>query len=770
MQIRGFVSNTSDGVIIKAEGDNLTLFIDSIRQWAPPLSKIEKIETAPAVPCNFADFSIRQSDASKGFTLVSPDISICSACRNEMFDPGDLRYLYPFINCTNCGPRYSITKSVPYDRINTTMQVFSMCRQCSSEYNDPCDRRFHAQPNACAECGPQVSLISSHGDVSPSRPIEGAISLLRQGKIVAVKGLGGFHIACDAGNAEAVKMLRNRKRKSNKPFAVMFPDCSMVREYCEVSHAEEELLLSPQSPIVLLRKKHIKSLPEAVAPKAGYLGVMLPYTPLHYLLFYYPLAGHALPVPGPLFSALVMTSGNISEEPIIISDEEAIEKLSGIVDAFLVHNRGIFMRVDDTVALVRSRESEAGSQDHQPGTRIFGFSHLTPDPSVILFRRSRGYVPAPIQLMEEGPDVLGCGADMKNTFTLARGRYAILSQHIGDMENYETIRFFEEALDNLRQVYKAEPQAIAYDLHPGYFSSGWAREYGSRKGLRMFGIQHHYAHIGSVMAEHGLTEKVIGVAFDGTGYGEDGTLWGGEFLIADAVGFTRAGHFRQIPLPGGEMAVREPWRTALSYLADAYGDEVMRYLAPTEFARRYGEEKIAAILGISGNRAFSPLSSGAGRLFDAVSALLGICDLNTYEGEASVALEAVAAEGINDEYMPDICFGSAVDVDFSHVIRGIVDDIRKKVDRSIIAARFHNTVAAATIRVVIKLSIMNNITKVALSGGVFQNQYLFRKVCEGLCASGLTVFFNESVPCNDAGISLGQAYLAREIMKAGRHI
>jgi hydrogenase maturation protein HypF len=448
-----------------------------------------------------------------------------------------------------------------------------------------------------------------------------------------------------------------------------------------------------------------------------------------------------------------MTSGNISEEPIIIDRGESVEKLSGIADAFLDHDRDIFMRIDDSVLRVIRSPQKAGGACAATASFI---------------RRSRGYAPEPIPLKDEGPDVLGCGADIKNTFAITRGKYVIISQHIGDMENYETVRFFEETLGNLTSVYRAVPGAIAYDLHPGYLSSRWAIEQGKQKGLKLFGIQHHYAHIGSVIAEHGLKGKVIGVAFDGTGYGEDGTLWGGEFLIADSVGYRRAGHLQQVALPGAAMAVKEPWRVALSCLREAFGNDVMDCLEPTGFIEKYGRDAISDILRIAGNRTFSPLSSGAGRFFDAASALMGICDTNTFEGEASIALESYAVDDIDDDYPVDIHFGDTLEVDFSHAFLCIMDDLRRKTDRHVMATKFHNTAATAIIRVVLKLSMMNNIKTVALSGGVFQNLFLFNRVFHGLQAEGLAVYANEKVPCNDAGISLGQAYIAREWIKAGK--
>ena len=766
LNITGFVSNTSQGVIITAEGDNLSRFIERLRQEAPPLSRIIKMDIAPSETGGFAEFQIMTSSEAGSFTLISPDISVCDDCCRELFDSSDRRYLYPFINCTNCGPRYSITKAVPYDRKNTTMQDFALCEQCTSEYHDPQDRRFHAQPNACASCGPKITLLDSRGkEIRSAEPIKEAVNLLKKGKIIAVKGLGGYHIACDALNAEAVARLRTGKRKNNKPFALMAPDRESIRMHCKVSTAEEELLSSFQRPIVLLRKREGNVLPVEVSPGNDSLGFMLPYTPLHHLLFHYPLKGCDLPEK-PHFRALVMTSGNISEEPIIISNAEAVEKLSGIADAFLVHDRDIFMRVDDSVIRLRSESDGVRTSGGREDPASACPSPLIPDALPCLIRRSRGYAPSPIPLLSDGPDLLGCGADMKNTFTLLRGPYAIVSQHMGDMENYETVCFFEETLDNLKTVYRAEPVAVVHDLHPGYFSANWALAYGKKTNLKTIAIQHHYAHIGSVMAEHGLTGKVIGVAFDGNGYGEDGTLWGGEFLIADGRGFKRAGHLKQVPLPGGAQAVKEPWRVALSYLMDTFGSDLMQFIEPTGFIAKYGKKRVSDILQVAGNRNFSPLSSGAGRLFDAVSALIGICDLNTFEGEASMALESLAMRGIDEDYVVDIHLDDHIEIDFSHTFIGIVDDLRKNVDRGIMSAKFHNTVAMAIIRVVLKLSLMNNIQRVALSGGVFQNRYLFEKVADSLRGEGLTLYINEKVPCNDAGISLGQVFLAREMMKA----
>ena len=737
LNLQGFVMNSSRGVTIEVEGNNSSVFIEKLTKEAPPLSQIMEVDITIMPYHGYQDFQIVESTDEGSFTHISADVSICEDCLRELLDKNDRRYLYPFINCTNCGPRYTITKSIPYDRPNTTMSVFTMCDKCEEEYHNPGDRRFHAQPNACPVCGPQVQfkVQSSKFKVNDKEnPIKETIRLLKEGNVVAIKGLGGFHIACDATNEEAVKKLRLRKRKSNKPFALMAPDVKTIKKFCEVSEKEEGLLISNRRPIVLLKKRqNVPLFSDEIAPNNQYLGFMLPYTPLHYLLFYYPITDKDIN-----FDALVMTSGNLSEEPIVVDNDEAISKLSDLVDAFLIHNRDIFMRVDDSVV----RATQYAS------------------PSFI--RRARGYVPAAILLHEDGHDVLGCGADIKNTFTLTKGSFAIPGQHIGDMENYETLMFFEESLENLKDVYRVKPIALAYDLHPMYLSTQWAMK---QEGIEKIGIQHHYAHIASVMAEKGMKDKVIGVSFDGTGYGTDGNLWGGEFLIADIKGFKRAGHFRYIPLPGGEMAVKEPWRTAISYIYDIAGDEVMQYLESISFVKRYSDERINDILKIIDKKQFSPLSSGAGRLFDAVSAILGICDKNTFEGEAAIALESITRPDIMDDYPVDIKFREPIEVDFSHTVLRIIDDLLNGEDKGIISSKFHNTVATAILRVVQKLSSLHKIDDVALSGGVFQNMYLLDMTINKLNSIGMKTYINEKVPSNDAGISLGQAYILRERMK-----
>lgn len=749
LNLKGYVLNSSKGVTIEIEGDDSSKsFVERLTREAPPLSQIMDVEVVSMPYHGYEDFRILKSEDEGSFTLISPDVSICKDCFRELFDRSDRRYLYPFINCTNCGPRYTITKSVPYDRPNTTMSVFQLCPDCEKEYHNPQDRRFHAQPNACRICGPCVWLKVKSEELKvdeKENPIKETIRLLKEGYIVAIKGLGGFHLACDGSNDEAVNSLRLRKRKSNKPFALMSPDVTTIRKFCDVSRDEGNLLVSIKRPIVLLTKKE-PFLPEAIAPKNSCIGFMLPYTPLHYLLFYYPLNPELITDHSSLltnFDALVMTSGNIAEEPIVTHNDEAVAKLSGIADAFLLHNRDIFMRVDDSVVRVTEEQE----------TEIRSFSFI---------RRSRGYVPDPILLHEEGPDVLGCGADIKNVFTLTKGSFAIPSQHIGDMENYETLQFFEESLQNLKDVYRVKPVALAYDLHPMYLSTRWALK---QEGIEKIGIQHHHAHVASVMAEKGIRKKVIGVSFDGTGYGTDGNLWGGEFLLADIRGFKRSGHFKYVPLPGGEIAVKEPWRITVSVIKDMAGDDTKPYLESLGFIEKYGDKKIQDILKIIDNRQFSPLTSGAGRLFDGVSALMEVCDRNTFEGEAAIALEAIAVPGIIEDYPVDIKLKDPLEIDLSQTILKIMEDLRMGVSKGIISSRFHNTIVTVILRVVGRLSQVHSIKDVVLCGGVFQNMYLLKKAISGLASTGMTVHVHDKVPTNDAGISLGQAYIIRERIK-----
>ncbi len=757
--LTGFVTNTAEGVAIDAEGERLATFIARLRSEAPPLSRITNISVTELPFHGYQDFTIRPSQNSlEQFTLVSPDAATCPDCLRELRDVSDRRFRYPFINCTNCGPRYSITRHVPYDRPNTTMEPFTMCADCDREYHDPLNRRFHAQPNACPVCGPQVEFRAQDMEfgVRGSEALVQCVRTLREGGIVAIKGLGGFHLACDATIDAAVRSLRERKRKSNKPFAIMCADMDAVRQFAQAGREEEMLLTSGERPIVLLRKRSgaIVPLSEAVSPSNQYVGCMLPYTPVHHLLFDPSRSGAAS------FPALVMTSGNLSEEPIVRDNEEAIGKLSGLVDAFLLHDRGIFMRVDDSVIRLISRECREGTDRE--------LLRGTPVDEPMFLRRSRGFAPDAIQLDSDGPEVLGCGADLKNTFTLTKGSFAIPSQHIGDMENYETLRFFEECLANLKQVYRSEPTVIVHDLHPGYFSTKWALEQQEKGKMDRYAIQHHYAHIGSVMAEYGLRGPVLGIACDGTGYGTDGNLWGGEFLEARIDGFERVGQFQYFPLPGGEAAIREPWRTAIGAVLQAAPDNADEHLLHLCFPDRYGRKEVEQVIKIAPIRELSPLSSGAGRLFDAVSAMIGLCDRNTFEGEAAMALESIVREGIEDDY-PVVMKreNGYIVVDFSPTVVSILDDIRTESDRSRISTKFHNTIATSIVDVAAVVGQERGITDVVLSGGTFQNIFLLRKVTGMLTEKGMRVYRNRQMPPNDACISLGQAYLVRERLKMG---
>jgi len=735
LNLRGYVRNTSEGVMIEIEGRYAGVFLERLRSERPELSCIESIEAESIEregPPEYGreGFCIVESEDSGSITPVAPDISICNDCLSELLDPSDRRYLHPFINCTDCGPRYSITRAIPYDRKNTTMACFKMCNDCSREYGDPEDRRFHAQANACPSCGPKLILKIRNPlfkGYESGEPVLSAIRVLKAGGIVAVKGLGGFHIACDAEDKDAVALLRKRKQRPKKPLAVMAPDIETVRRYCHVTEEEARLMLSRQRPIVLLRKRPDCRLPEEVAPGNKCLGFMLPYTPLHCLLFFHP-AGAGVPN----FRCLIMTSGNLPEEPIIHENEAAIEGLSGIADAFLLHDRDVFMRVDDSVI-------RAG----------------------LFIRRSRGYVPGAIPIRGTGPEVLGVGADIKNTFTLTRDTLAIPSQHIGDMENLETLKFFEETLENLKSLYRINPVALACDMHPGYHSTRWAEA----QPLEGLIVQHHHAHVASVMAEAGLTTDVIGIALDGSGYGTDGTIWGSEFLIADLGGFERLCHFSYMRLPGSESAIREPWRTAAAWIQDVAGGDALQYMERIGFLKRYGEDKIKDVLQVAALREFTPGSAGAGRLFDAVAAITGITDTNTYEAEAATALESCAAESVTEDYPVDIRPTEPMIVDFSAALLAMLEEMTSGTAVGIISARFHNTIIAAIIKVAEELHRLTGIRDVVISGGVFQNLYITERVLGRLTGKGFRVYRNRWMPPNDANISLGQACILRERLR-----
>lgn len=733
LALSGWVLNSSAGVEIEAAGtaDALDEFVARLRADAPPLARIEQIDVVPIpadLPAN-TGFEIRHSQAQPGDVQpISPDVAICDDCLRELFDPGDRRYRYPFINCTNCGPRFTIIRDIPYDRPKTTMAPFTMCPACQAEYDDPTDRRFHAQPNACPVCGPRLEML----DKSPAPgaepdPLKRARQLLVEGAVVAVKGLGGFHLACDATNDEAVARLRARKGRVDKPFALMMFDLPTVEKCCIVDGAERALLASRQRPIVLLRRRADAPISALVAPGNNYLGVMLPYTPLHYLLLE-PVDGWPL--------ALVMTSGNYSEEPIATANEEALARLDGLADAFLLHDREIHARCDDSV------------------TRLFAGVELP-------LRRSRGYAPYPVHLPFPVPHLLAVGGELKNTFCLARDRYAFLSQHIGDMENYETLRFFEQMVEQLARTFRVEPEVVACDMHPGYLASRYAHEKVSSFG-ELVSIQHHHAHVAACMAENGLDgeEAVIGVAFDGTGYGSDGAIWGGEFLVADYRRFRRAAHLAYVPLPGGDAAIRRPYRVALAHLWAA-GIEWAADLPPV--AAAFPAERTVLARQLERGLNTVPTSS-MGRLFDAVASLAGVRQQVNYEAQAAIEFENLIIQSEGGAYSFDLVAAAdaqgTMRIDPAPCLRAVVADLQAGLPPGVIAARFHNGLALLVRDVCLHLRAESGLTTVALSGGVWQNVALLGRAVPLLEAAGFTVLTHRLVPPNDGGLSLGQAVIA----------
>ena len=727
--LKGWVRNTSGNVEIEVEGDQETLrnFLSDLQVKTPPIARIEKVETSFHPVKGYTDFEICQSLSQEGkYQLVSPDIATCEDCKKEIFCPTNHRFRYPFTNCTNCGPRFTIIKDIPYDRPKTTMGKFEMCPECQREYDDPLDRRFHAQPNACPKCGPSLELVNSNGNpIECSDVIKASGQLLKVGKILALKGLGGFQLACDATNEEVVNLLRSRKRRPSKPLAVMVATLADVEKHCLVSSEERKLLQTPECPIVLLRwKRSSSNISPAIAPNLKYLGVMLPYTPLHHLL----LREVGLP--------LVMTSGNLSEEPIAKDDDEALTRLRGIADCFLLHNRDISGRYDDSVYMVEGK------------------------PQAI--RRARGYAPYPIFLPFKSKQILACGAELKNTFCLTKDEHAFLSQHIGDMENEETLEHFENTIGLYKRLFRIEPEIVTYDVHPEYLSTKYALQVASEQRLSLVPVQHHHAHIVSCLVENEVDGPVIGVAFDGTGYGTDGTIWGGEFLLADWHRFRRVGHLEYVPLPGGEAAIKKPYRMALSYLYTLLGEDFsleglpFSKLNPTEL------EIIRQQLKQGVN---CPLTSSAGRLFDAVSALVGVREEIDYEAQAAIELEMIAPNEV-DEFGANCYPFSIVEhqgmrvVKLGELFSMMVQDVKNQVSVSIISLKFHNTVAQVIAEVCKLIARENGITQVALSGGVFQNRLLLKLATTALQREHFRVLTHHLVPCNDGGISLGQAVIA----------
>ena len=748
--LAGWVGNDLDGVFAEVEGpaEQIRGFLAALERDAPPLARVERVSAQAMTPDGRPGFVIVASDtAGRRRALVSADSATCADCLRELADPADRRSGYPFINCTNCGPRFTIVRDVPYDRPLTTMAGFAMCAACAAEYHDPADRRFHAQPVCCPACGPRLTLRAADGtqlpgpEGTPDGPLAGAVTALDGGQVLAVKGLGGYHLAVDATSEKAAALLRARKHREDKPFAVMVADLAGARALCEVDDLAASLLTSPRRPIVLLPRRAAAPgraagtaepgqpggdlLATAVAPGNRQLGVMLPYTPLHHLL----LRDFGRP--------MVLTSGNVSDEPIAYRDKDALARLGGIADVFLTHDRPIHIRTDDSVVRpFRGREA--------------------------VLRRSRGYVPEPLAMAARfGRPLLACGAELKNTFCLGREDRAFLSHHVGDLENYETLRSFTEGIGHFRRLFDVTPQIVAHDLHPDYLSTRYALE---QDDCVLAGVQHHHAHIASCLADNGEDGPVIGVAFDGTGYGTDGTIWGGEFLLADLADAERAGHLDGVPMPGGVAAIRQPWRMAAAYLDAAFPtglpgdlDVVMR-----------NQESWPTVLALGRRGVNSPLTSSAGRLFDAVAALLGLRDVINYEGQAAVELEQLARTGRHDPYRAAITDGRPFTVAGPDLVRAATGDLLAGVPREIISARFHQGVATMIGEACTLLRERSGLGTVALSGGVFQNLLLLGNVVDLLEGMGFRVLTHSRVPPNDGGISLGQAVVAAAWDRAGR--
>jgi len=727
-QLAGWVCNTSGSVEIEAEGDERAIsdFLTAIRTQAPPRARIDDIRAVFVPVEEHAGFTIRESLSRENtYQLISPDIATCDDCQREIISLTDRRSGYPFTNCTNCGPRFTIIKDIPYDRVKTTMSAFDMCSSCQREYDDPLNRRFHAQPNACSDCGPALWVTDSNGTgIECDDPLEKSSELLDEGKILAVKGLGGFHLVCDATNKKAVALLRERKHRRSKPLAVMIGTLEKIRGHCHVSDAEAALLASAAAPIVLLRWRIDSSdVTNLVAPKQKYLGVMLPYTPLHHILL------RAVNKP------LVMTSGNLSGEPLVKDNEEAVARLAGIADAFVLHNRGIHVRCDDSVCLVDD-----------------GLTRVV--------RRARGYAPDPITLPFDSRSVIACGSELKNTVCLTTGRHAFLSHHIGNMGSEEALSHLIDTINHYKNLFRIDPQLVACDMHPEYVASKYAHRMAADRGLDCVEVQHHHAHVVSAMIDNNLEGTVIGVAFDGTGYGSDGAIWGGEFLVADWARSERVGHLEYVPLPGGEAAIRRPYRMALSYLFSLLGEDVDLERLPFADIDTVEREVIARQVKRMIN---SPLTSSAGRLFDAVAAIAGVRNTVDYDGQAAIELEAVAA----DKRAVSGVYPFSVDgakepsiVRLRGMLEAILHDVRDGVPAATISVRFHRTMAAIIASVCGAIAARRNLDRVVLTGGVMQNRLLLHLATDALEQEGLRVFSHKDVPANDGGISLGQAVVA----------
>ncbi len=749
--LRGWVRNTSSGVQIQAEGppEALDGFVIELSSKAPPLARIVSLIVQDRAPNGYERFAIEASlPQPNAYQLVSPDIATCPDCLREILEPTDRRYGYPFTNCTNCGPRFTIIRDIPYDRSRTTMREFVMCPSCQAEYEDPTDRRFHAQPNACPVCGPHLTLVLRPAQTGPidrrgsalesgtppqraddMASIAEAARLLREGKILALKGLGGFHLACDATNGAAVAELRARKMRPAKPFALMMASLEDIRSRCVVSEREQELLCSPSAPIVLLRRRPQTDIDAGVAPANLYLGVMLPYTPLHHLLL------------REVKRPLVMTSGNLSEEPICSDNEEALLRLGFLADAFLMHDRGIYAKYDDSVLFVPQEEPV------QP------------------IRRARGYAPHPVRLDHPLQTVLALGAELKNTFCVTRDRYAFVSQHIGDLENWETLEHLTATVSLYEKLFRFAPAAVACDLHPDYMATRYARERAEAGALPLFAVQHHFAHVASCLADNNWPVdggRVIGVAMDGTGLGDDGRIWGGEFLLADYGSARRFGQLQYLPLPGGDSATRRPYRIALAYLLSLLGD-----VPDLPFVARVPAEETPLLRRMVEQGINTPLTSSCGRLFDAVSALLGVCLETSYEAQAAIELEMVAAHPGPGPIVPyDFDFdasGATTVLRLERLFAGLVSDVLRGAPIPGISLRFHWTLAQMVVQMCQRARSAAQVNTVALSGGCFQNRLLLQLCHNALRDQGFQVLVHRQVPANDGGISLGQAVIASSL-------
>ena len=732
--LTGYVLNDTAGVLIEVSGErkNIELFLDELRSSPPPRARIDEIAAEEIEETTrFADFTIASSKhAQQDFVSVSPDIATCDQCLSELTDPRDRRYHYPFLNCTNCGPRFSIVEDIPYDRGCTTMKTFLMCPTCKQEYDDPLNRRFHAQPNACNRCGPHVCLTDASG---VHLPCEDAIAetarLIAKEKIIAIKGLGGYHLCCDATCAEAVQRLRKRKHRQEKPFALMMSSVKQAAQHCTISSFEQKLLTSPARPIVLLVRRVDCTLPGDIAGGSRYLGVMLPYTPLHHLLC------------RDIERPLVMTSGNVSDEPIAYTEEEAYRRLASIADAFLIHDRVINTRVDDSVV-------------------------ACVDDEILTFRRSRGYAPQPFSLGQDyRKNLLAVGGHSKNTFCIVRDGSAVVSHHIGDLENLEAITAFEQSIEHYQKLFRCdEPALVVCDLHPNYASTAFAKNYARRNAIPLYKVQHHHAHLAAVLGEQNIHGNVIGVVFDGSGYGGDGTLWGGEFLIGSRHAYRRVGTFQPVGLPGGEAALREPWRMGLSYLYELYGSSI-----PSDACKLLHDmvesRQFTLVLRLLSKGLHCPRSSSVGRLFDAVSSLVGICGVAGYEGQAAVELEQVALTDCTDLYSFDIVReGDLQVVHTLPVIRDLVNALRSQADAGNLAGRFHQTLARIAVEMCRLLRKSEHIDRVVLAGGVFQNRLLLKLLVQLLSEQGFEVYWPHIFPPGDGALSLGQAVVGCGIL------